>query len=46
MRLLTIAGLLFSALCVSAQTTESSASLAELLAEVAKLPACAVCVVI
>jgi hypothetical protein len=44
MRLLTIAGLFLSALCVSAQTTDASTSLNQLLAEVAKLPLCAVCV--
>jgi hypothetical protein len=44
MRLLTIAGLFLSALYVSAQTPDSSTSLNQLLAEVAKLPPCAVCV--
>jgi len=42
MRLLTIAGLFFPALSVSAQSTDASAAMSELLAELAKLPACAV----
>jgi hypothetical protein len=43
MRLATVAGFLFSAVSVSAQTAEETAGTNELLAELTQLPTCTVC---
>jgi len=42
MRFATLAGLFFSALAVSAQTSQTDATTSELLGELAQLPKCAV----